>query len=286
MVEEVLIRHPDIGFISNVDAYIPLNLKGQWNNRLYRRVPTQLKQRDRMGLNLIQRRFHFGPSEAYNLFNREVSPLFSRPWRDLTADDVTPWLASRFRRFFEERATAQRKPLFVHKYTGWPRADFIHAIIPDAKFLHVIRDGRAVASSLVQRPHWPGYLGPWGWGHGPLPEELEKEWEASGHSFVVLAALDWKLTMDAFEVARTKVPPDQWMDMRYEDFIDRPRESVRDILEFGHLPWTDKFEKGFAKYHFSKSRMAGYQRDLTSAQLEQVERVLGDHLSQLGYQTS
>ncbi|MDQ3533869.1 MAG: sulfotransferase [Actinomycetota bacterium] len=283
MVSEVLVRHPDIGFISNVDAYLPFNARGRWNSSLYRRTPPQLGQRDRMGLQLIQKRMHFGPSEAYNRFSREVSPLVSRPWRDLTAEDASPWLAARFRAFFEERAEAQRKPAFLHKFTGWPRTGFIHEVIPDAKFLHVVRDGRAVASSLIQRPHWHGYLGPWGWGHGPLPEEYQKEWESSGYSFVGLAALDWKLMMDAFVEAKKRIPPQLWMEMRYEDFIEQPRQRTQNILDFMGVPWTGKFEGAFRKYSFSKSRKTGYRRDLTPQQLELVQTLLEDHLSRFGY---
>ncbi len=31
MVSEVLARHPDIDFISNLDAYLPFNSMGHWN---------------------------------------------------------------------------------------------------------------------------------------------------------------------------------------------------------------------------------------------------------------
>jgi Sulfotransferase family len=283
MIEEVLIRHPEIGFVSNIDSYLPLGSKGRFNSGLYRLTPARFGQRDRLGLQLIQKRAHFGPSEAYNAFNREVSPLVSRPWRDLQAEDVTPWLATRFRSFFERRLTAQRKTSFVHKFTGWPRTGFIHEIVPEAKFLHIIRDGRSVASSMLQRPHWHGYLGPWGWGHGPLPGAYETEWEASGYSFLALAAIDWKLMMDAFERAKARIPEHLWMDLRYEDFIEDPRSCARQILDFFALEWTEQFEKGFRKYAFSTSRRAGYKRDTTPDQASLLDQLLHEHLVRYGY---
>jgi Sulfotransferase family len=286
MVSEVIVRHPDIGFISNIDAYLPFGSKGRWNSALYRQTPTGLGQRDRLGLHLIQSRIHFGPSEAYNAFNREVSPLVSRPWRDLSRDDVTPWLRNRFRHFFEQRIAAQGTNAFMHKFTGWPRTGFIHEIIPEAKFLHVIRDGRAAASSMLQRPHWPGYLGPFGWGHGPLPEAYQKEWERSGHSFVTFAGLDWKVMMDAFEVARRTIPDNLWMDVRYEDFVEEPRRHTEKILDFLGVSWDNRFEQGFSKYAFSGSRKAGYRRDLTPQQVQELEACLRDHLVRLGYEVN
>jgi len=157
-----------VGFISNVDAYLAmLNPKGRWNNLLYYRTPDIMSQRDRVGrFQTLQKRLHYGPSEAWSLLFNEVSPTVVAPFRDLTEEDVTPWMRRRFERFYSERAVAQKKPFFLHKYTGWPRALFLNAIFPRAKFVHVIRDGRAVASSLLQMPWWRGYLEPSEWRFG------------------------------------------------------------------------------------------------------------------------
>src|SRR5439155_6926406 len=114
-------------------------------------------------------RLRAAPTEGYALLSNEVSPVLAGSDHDLTADDLTQDLVERFRRFFEVRARAQRKPVFVHKFTGWPRARLIHAAFPEARFVHVVRDGRAVAASLVRMPWWKGREGPSGWGFGPLP---------------------------------------------------------------------------------------------------------------------
>lgn len=286
VVQELLTHHPDIGFVSNVDTKLAhLALKGRWNSLLYERAPSELSRRDKLHLGLIQRRFHYGPSEAYRLLSREVSPLVSEPFRDLTADDVTPWLEKRFRSFFETRVRAQRTPAFLHKFTGWPRAGFIHAVFPEARYLHVIRDGRAVASSLMQRPWWRGYLGPTGWGFGPLPEEYEEEWERSGRSFVALAGIEWKLMMDAFDKARATIPDDRWMEVRYEDFVEHPREHTDRALRLIGLEWTQQFEAAFAAYPVSVVRRQSYRGDLTAAQVVMLDQILGEELRKRGYTT-
>jgi hypothetical protein len=285
ILEEALVRHPDVGFISNVDSYAAsLNPKGRWNNALYRSVPTRFRQRDRIRSGKTrQSSLHFGPSEAWKLMSARVSPLWSEPVRDLTADDVTPWLERRFRQFFEERASAQKKPAFLHKYTGWPRAGFVHRILPDARFIHFVRDGRAVAASLMQRPWWRGYLGPPQWGFGLLPKPYAAAWERHGRSFVVLAGLEWMVLMDAFEAARKAVPSSQWLQVRYEDYVDAPRETVEKILASMGLDWNDDFELAFGTLPMSKARLDGFKRELTAAHLAALDDVLGPHLSRLGY---
>lgn len=254
LIHEVLARHPDVGFVSNIEDRFPLPAwTGRWNNELYRRVPDRFTRKGRI---------RFAPSEGYRALNRQVSPVLSTPFRDLLAEDVTPWLEARTRRFFEERALVQDRPLFLHKFTGWPRSGFLRRILPDARFVHVIRDGRAVANSFLQMPWWKGFRGPTEWGWGALPEEYERVWEESGGSFVVLAGLEWRILMDAHEAARAQVPEGRWLDVRYEDFIAQPRERTEELLGFLGLEWTPAFEAGFRKYRFDAGRREAYRADL------------------------
>ena len=287
MMQEVLARHPDAGFISNVDANVlALDMKGRWNNAIYRRTPAAFTQRDRRYLKLSPLQVRFGPSEAYQMLNRRVSLIVSESRRDLTADDATPWLAERFRRFFEDRMRAQKKPLFLCKFAGWPRARFIHEVFPQARFLHVVRDGRAVADSLIRRPWWRGYQGPSSWQFGPLSEEYQAEWESSGRSYVVLGGLQWKILMDAFEESRAALPDEQWMQVRYEDFVESPRSHLEEILSFAGLPWNEEFERGFARYEFMPERRDAYRDNLTPKQAAALDQVLETHLQRLGYDVS
>lgn len=284
MMQEVIARHPDTGFISNVDAnFRSLNMKGRWNSAIYRHIPQAFTQRDRRFARFGPLQFRFGPSEAYLMLNKRVSLIISETRRDLRAEDVTPSLDARLRKFFEERMQAQKKDLFLTKFAGWPRARFIHAVFPEARFLHVVRDGRAVAESLVRRPWWRGYQGPHAWQFGPLSEQHAKEWEASGRSFIALAGLQWKILMDAFDDARAALPEESWMQVRYEDFVADPRSHLKDILEFAGVEWTPGFEKGFAKYEFMPERKDAYRDNLTEEQAKTLDELLADHLTRLGY---
>ena len=198
LVEEVLCRHASVGFVSNLEDRFNLPVTaGRWNGSLYRRLPAAVTQKSRV---------RYAPSEAYRALSRNVSPLLASPLRDLVAGDVTPWLGTRFQEFFTERARAQHTDTFLHKFTGWPRAGFIRGVFPSARFIHVVRDGRAVANSWLQMPWWLGFEGPDHWQWGPLPEALAAEWDASGRSFVVLAGLLWKMLIEAFDSARARDP--------------------------------------------------------------------------------
>jgi hypothetical protein len=301
LVHEVLARHPDVGFVSNLDNRFPgLGVKGRLNGSLYRALPGPVSgfttsgsvagwgaperesggSKPSLASRMVRR---FGPSEAYDLIERQVSIEVRRPERDLTRTDAGGELGARFRRFFEERARAQRRPVFVHHFTGWPRAGFVQEALPGARFVHVVRDGRAVASSLVRTSWWRGHGGLDGWGFGPLPPDYEREWEASGRSKTMLAGLHWKLLMDAFDRARREVPEDRWLEVRFEDLVVAPRDEVARMLALSGLEWTDRFERQFARMVFRPGRRDAFLHELSPDDVALLEQSLRDHLERHGY---
>jgi hypothetical protein len=275
LVEEVLCRHPAVGFVSNLEDRFGLPVAaGRWNGPLYRRLPAAATQKSRV---------RYAPSEAYRVLAREVSPVLASPLRDLTAADVTPWLERRFKAFFDTRAGAQGTETFLHKFTGWPRAGFVRGVIPSARFIHVVRDGRAVANSWLQMSWWRGFEGPDHWQWGPLPPTLAAEWEESGRSFVVLAGLLWQILIDSFDAARAAMPRADWLEIRYEDVAAKPRQAFATMLDFCGLPWNAEFERGFERYTFTASRSDAFRRDLSPTDVEQLSRILASALVARGY---
>lgn len=270
MLEETLCRHPDVGFISNFDNRgLPASL-ARWNNLVYRRVPAAAIPGKR-----------FVPSEGYALLDREVSPILSSPVRDLDERDCGPWLSERVHACFARRAGNQ--DAFVHKFTGWPRARFLRCALPTARFIHVVRDGRAVANSWLQVPWWRGFGGPAQWQWGPLPPDLARQWEDSDRSFAVLAGLLWRMLLDAYDVARDALPAESWLEVRYEDVAARPEEEFRKMLDFCGLEWCEEFDRGFARQRFKVSRVDAFRRDLDPRELARLTEAIAPALTARGY---
>ncbi|BCJ63705.1 sulfotransferase family protein [Polymorphospora rubra] len=287
LVQELIARHPGVGFVSGLDDKLSrLNLRGRFNGRLYRgSVPrpagmTSLRHSRRL---LERGRLRVAPSEAYQLLDRQVLAGFSRPCRDLVAGDLTPFVARRLRTFFDSRIERQGCAVLLQHVTGWPRTGFLHAAYPDLRVVNVVRDGRAVANSWLQMGWWDGWRGPDNWIYGPLPGDLREEWEESGRSFPVLAALGWKMLMASFGEARAAHPAGLWLDVRYEDLIADPRGQVARTLDFLGLDWSPEFDRGFRRYEFHVGREAAYRDELTPEQVAAVERVLEKPLAEWGY---
>jgi omega-hydroxy-beta-dihydromenaquinone-9 sulfotransferase len=259
LLAEILAAHPEIGWISTLPN--PLG-----------RVARSL-------------RFEPRPSEAYPLLRAEVSPMLVDPFRDLTAADAAPWLERRLQRFFGRRAGEQGRPLFMHKFTGWPRARLLATVFPDARFVHVYRDGRGVANSLVQVHFWQGYRGVPGWTFGDLSEEEQRDWEAANLSWPYLAGLEWKRLMAAFEASRDEIGPERWVDVRYEDLVARPVEETTAILRFAGLDRWTGLERRLAAPRVSEGRTDAYRDELRPEDVEHLESALAPMLERWGYST-
>ena len=100
------------------------------------------------------------PGECYNFWEHHIKG-FRRLCRDLTEDDVMKHHHT-IVNVFSRTLTKKRNRLLL-KITGWPRVKFLKGIFPDAKFIHVYRDGRAVTASNLRVGFWNGWEGPGKW---------------------------------------------------------------------------------------------------------------------------
>lgn len=273
LVHEVLARHEGTGFVTNLDD-LGLAASSARQNWLWRQLPPEVTRKGGA---------RFAPSEGYRALRREVGPMMVDPARDLVAGDLSPWLRQRLTEFVEERSRKLAAPVFLHKFTGWPRAGLLHECFPEALFIEVVRDGRAVANSWLQMPWWQGHRGPQGWHFGPLPADLDRLWAEHDRSFAVLAALGWRLLMASYDQARALVPPDRWTRVRYEDLVENPHDSFALMLDQMGLDWNRSYARSLDRYQFSSSRTAAYRRDLSPADQSALDEVLAVPLAGLGY---
>lgn len=227
---------------------------------------------------LLKRKYY--PAECYQFWNR-LYRGFARPCRDLVAADVTEAARASIAQALPTLVTKRRSRLLA-KITGWPRVGFLSAIFPDARFVHVYRDGRAVANSLMQVDFWSGWEGPWVWRRGALSLAYQKEWEQQGQSFVALAGIEWKIVMDAMEAAKERLPSRSLLEVRYEDFAADPVGSLKNITQFCGLDWSEGFEHSLRRYSVSTTN-GKWKQDLTAAQQAVLQDILGDALVRYGY---
>ncbi|HJU26316.1 MAG TPA: sulfotransferase [Rhodanobacteraceae bacterium] len=267
---QMLSEHPQLAWLSELCDRFPSH--PGFNRALLGLVDWPL-----LG-DVLKRRFE--AVECYAFWEHH-SRGFRQPCRDLLASDVTE--ASRRRLLTAMlRLPTGRRSRMLYKITGWPRIGFLQELFPDARFIHVCRDGRAVANSLLAVDFWRGWHGPAQWRWGELNASDQAEWERHGQSFVALAGIQWKLLMDATAEAAAHIPPGRFMEIRYEDFVADPVANFRKVATFCELDWSRRFENAIASYSLETTNDK-WREDLTAGQQAILQAVLAESLARYGY---
>jgi hypothetical protein len=269
----LLARHPGTMWLSGLSDRFPT--RTGWNRAAVSAMHRPLFRR------LLGGRVQ--PSEAY-LFWDYHAYGFSAPCRDLVRGDVTARVRKQVRAALESQLTPDHDRLLL-KITGWPRIGYLQEIFEDARFVHIVRDGRAVASSLLHVDFWRGWQGPQGWRAGLLSPEDQAAWEGYDRSFTALAGLEWRIQMRAIEAARRGLGPDQFLEIRYEDFCREPWETCRRVLQFADLPESPGFERA-VRAEPIRDMSNRWRGDLTQAQQELLDDLLREDLPRYGYQVA
>jgi len=220
------------------------------------------------------------PWEPYGIWD-SVYPGFSKPFRDLRADDVTDKVKSRMKKVTAQMITPKRNRLMI-KITGWPRIGFFSEIFPDAKFIHIVRDGRAVVNSMLNVHWWTGWKGTSSWGWGELTPEEQTQLTTYGHSFVALASIEWNHLMQAMEVAKQAVDPANFLEIRYENFCADVVGITRTVAEFCELPWNDSIAAAMGAYQINEKNYK-WQEELTATQQGVMNDIMAPYLKQHHY---
>lgn len=221
------------------------------------------------------------PARECYPFWHTVFSGYNAPWRDLTESDVTNRVKKRMITALE-KISYNNKERHVLKLTGWSRIRFLKAIFPDAKFIHMVRDGRAVCNSLLNVEFWRGYQGPYQWRWGPLSESDQEILDKYEGSFVALSGIQWNIILEAIAQAQTILQEDEFVEIRYEDFCERPMEVMEKVVEFSELEWSEGVRTKLSRVKVSSNNYK-WKQDLTGAQINCLNDIMRDNLARFNY---
>ena len=269
----LLAKHPEVMWLSGFCDRYPTRPD------INRRAVTA------MGNPLLRRLFGWKvqPGECYRFWDRHAFG-FAEPCRDLVRSDVTLRVKQQVRAAMAAMLTPARHRLLI-KITGWPRLGYLSEIFEDARFIHLVRDGRAVAGSLLHVDFWRGWRGPQGWRAGLLSPEDQALWEAYDRSFVALAGLEWRIQMRAMEAARRAIDPARFLELKYEAFCEQPQATLQRALEFAELPASAHMDAQVAATPI-RNTSNRWRDGLTVAQQHILDGLLREDLLRYGYDAS
>ncbi len=193
------------------------------------------------------------------------------------AGDPPRNLSDAVRAVFSLWAVAQGKPRYGDKTPGYIiQIPEMARLFPETRFVNVIRDGRNVALSYLERP-W-------------------------GPSTIVEGALYWRSRVGRGRKAGLNLGPERYLEVRYEDLVADTEPAVRRVCEFLGLRW----EPEMLRYHEKASKFVADSHEpdafrnvarpptkgtrdwsdvMSDKDIAVFEAIAGDLLRDLGYQT-
>jgi len=283
VIFELLATHPELGWFSNYCDLFPnwpqiavLSRCCNWSPAFRKAVRTSDQAHS------WWERYRIGPAEAYRVWESLCGEKFRYQYlRDVEA---TPTERSRARRAVFQVLRWQGKRRFAAKITGPPRIGFLSSVFPDAHFVHIVRDCRAVVHSVLHVDFWERMDGrnrPV-WEEG-FPEPYRERWEALNRSPLALAALQWRAVIEAVEHEKAALPPHQFHELRYEDFLAAPRQRLAEVCRGTGLdPAPEIF--AFLEQRFElRNRNEAFRSQFSSDEIDLIEELAGEPLRRLGY---
>lgn len=255
------------------------------SNVLYRYPKLPVLNKQLMGLinspgleNRIRSRV--APGEVYPFWDRLYPPF--REGNDDSVTGITEEIKEKTRRAFSQFLNKKRNRLLL-KITGWPRVKMLQRFFPDAKIIHMYRDGRAVMHSNLKVPFWTGWNGPENWSWGPLSEKYDAQYKQYNESKTALAAIQWNILMDRFKEARNEiVHPENYLEVSYEEMCENQEAFFKKICAFCDLSYDASFQKKIEGYTF-KNTNHKWKEALNEEDQKMIKEILKDHLQEWNY---
>ncbi len=277
---EALAQHPDLAWPSNYCEWMPR----------YLIMNALIPLLDKIGLRGHKKQYSRAipgnrylpqPDEAYEFWDFYTGENFSRSY--LTGIKASQETATQVQNAVSTLTHWQGKSHFAAKLTGPGRISFLASIFPDARFIHIIRDGRSVVESLLRQHFWQdkgGLEKPFWDG---TPEHILQEWEASGREGDVLTALQWRYVVQSIRCDAEKLSTKSYLEVRYEDFVHEPIKTLKSLYHFTNLDIPEEVKQAHKNDNRSFKNMNEKWHDLGKERLERITTVMQPLLQELGY---
>lgn len=247
------------------------------------REPIQLVGCDRSGTSIISQLFCLHPDvfdfrATIRLWDRRA---LSDPDLDhyKTADDLDEAEKERIRSRFEfERRRARVERIFNQSNHNSVRMAYVQAIFPDIRFIHAIRDGRAVVESIVRLMKRDRFRqkDPMGWFTKP------PQWrELLRDDPIEQAARQWHAVVEHVLEQEPRLR-DRYIACRYEDVCRDCRGQIGRLWRFCGLPVDDRTLALLPECLRSENEK--WRTALTRQQIATINEIQAPLLQRLGYE--
>jgi hypothetical protein len=195
------------------------------------------------GMELVRSRLAATPSREYPELVRCLYRLYAELQGKPRYGDKTPW--------------------YVHD------VEILADLLPEARFVHIIRDGHNVALSLKEVHFGPRRL--------------------------AVAADTWSMLVARGLAAGRSLGPRRYLEVRYEDLVEDAEPALRSVCELFELDFRPEMLTPLGSFreeppdharrrsYDTTTWLRDWRREMSRRQVEVVESVAGQRLAELGY---
>jgi len=223
------------------------------------------------------------------------------------SDERRGWIRKRLLAYARRNATLQSRVMIEKTVSNTLRVDFLEAVFPGAKYIHLLRDGRAVSES--SRRVWndkpslryslsklryyplgnPAYLvnavrsrylnnearpHVWGPRYPGVFEDMKSK------PLLSVCALQWQHCVLHAREGLSRIPAERQLQIRYEDFVQGFDELGKAcaFLDLDPAPVRAGYEKRIRPSNAEK-----WKTLLSTEEIDQLNELLGETLAQCSY---
>ena len=203
---------------------------------------------------------------------REVRPSAEIILRQMDAPTPAAFLDALYSLYAQQYGAARwgdKTPIYASYI------DLIHQIFPQAQFVHLIRDGRDAALSMLEK--WER-------------EEI--------HVDIYFAARNWVRRIRAAQAAGKRLGTERYYELYYEDLVRLPEQELRQLCRFLAEPYVPEMVEqqrlareqlpagGFhepVRHAPTEARIGRWRQKMRRGDIRLFQAVAGELLQELGY---
>lgn len=254
LILNIMACHEEFAWVSNYLDRLPFHLRTSKLNKLYDlpyigkylylfRTGKESSELPSCSI----RRYLPAPLEPWSFWNAYLSNFQWKqggetPPKRRTSEDISSEEIRDIRNAIHSICRYQGKKFFLSKYTDFPRIQYLLQAFPDACFVHITRDGRAVAASYLEKIE-KGPFQTWSereWWIQGWPKPWRDEWIQKFNTPLSFVAFQWKFFVNEIWKDAKTITKETYMEVKYEDIIKYPVSTILDILEFCGLNTSRK----------------------------------------------
>ncbi len=268
LLKRIVDAHPDVA-ITRETHWITQLIKGEEN--VSPALPATLELRSRLA---SHRRFaRLRRDLALMGLHGELDRLLA-PDREASYADLVSGVFDLYARGVGKRFVGDKTPRYVRHIPT------LHALWPEARFVHLIRDGRDVCSSVA------------GWDNEKRMVKRFSTWETDPVSTI---AVWWEQLVRLGREAGAELPG-RYHEVRYEDLVGDPVRECVGLCGFLGVPYDERmvsFQEGRTKddptldakhgWRPITTGLRSWRSEMSRPDLERFEAVAGGLLDELGY---